>query len=92
MERYVVKSVEERLLEWRALEREASELEAAIAQVGQAAATPEFRDRCLKARELRERSDREFAAIVRSVRLGDEGGAASNEEQFRTEDAQLGKS
>jgi hypothetical protein len=77
MQKYVVQSVEERLLAWRELDRSAAEAEAAVAKAGQAATSPAFRELCLKARELRERSDREFAAIVRCVSFAesDSGGA-----------------
>jgi adenylosuccinate lyase len=68
--KFVIVSVEERLDRWREIEKAANEAESRLKVVGQAGASPELRKLVLTAKELREKADREFAAIVRAVNLG----------------------
>lgn len=64
----VVTSIEERLVAWRELDRKAAEAERAVKVVGQAAADPGMLELISTARHLREKADREFAAILRAVK------------------------
>ncbi|HSW20084.1 MAG TPA: hypothetical protein VLJ86_22885 [Ramlibacter sp.] len=69
MDSHVVVSIEDRLRGWRELESAASTAEEAVRGVGQAAADPRAAHLFREAKDLRERSDREFAAIMRAVKL-----------------------
>lgn len=69
MENFVSASVEERLVEWRKLEQAASEAEHAVKALGQAAADPRVPELLSNAKFLRQKADREFAAIVRAIKL-----------------------
>lgn len=70
VDKYVnVVPVDERLTAWRELDRQATELEHAVKSMGQAAADPNARDLLFKAKRLREKADREFAAILRAIKL-----------------------
>lgn len=64
-------SVEARLIAWRELDRAATAAEARIKDMGQGAATPSARDLFLRAKQLREDADREFGAILRSVKASE---------------------
>jgi len=64
---FVVQTIDERLVAWRELEKEAAEAEKAVAALGQAAADPRVQTLLASARLLREKSDREFASILRAV-------------------------
>lgn len=65
---FVVMSIEERLVAWRELDQKAVEAEQAVARIGQAAADPRIHELFSNAKYLREKSDREFAAILRAVK------------------------
>ncbi len=69
MEKYVVASVEERLQTWRAAEQAAQQAEQAVANIGQAASDPRIGQMLSDAKRLREEADRQFAAILRSVKM-----------------------
>lgn len=69
MEKYVSVSIEERLTEWRKLEQAASDAEHAVKALGQAAADPRVHELFSRAKFLRDKADREFAAILRAIRL-----------------------
>lgn len=71
MDRYVITSIEERLNLWREAERAACDAEAEVANLGQAASDPRTRDLFIKAGKLRNSADRQYAAILRAVRLGE---------------------
>ena len=73
MSKFVTVSVEERLIAWRQLDSAATAAEAKVRQLGQGASDPATRDLLAKAREMRACADREFAAILRAVRLDDAG-------------------
>lgn len=68
-QKFVSVSVEERLIEWRKLEQAASEAEHAVKALGQAAADPRVGELLSNAKFLRQKADREFAAIVRCIKL-----------------------
>lgn len=61
--------IDGRLIAWRDLDRHATEAEHALKRMGQAAADPNARDLLFNAKYLREKADREFAAIVRAIKL-----------------------
>lgn len=65
---FVVASIEERLVAWRQLDLQAREAQQALDAVGQAAADPRVMELVATAKTLRDRSDREFAAILRAVK------------------------
>ena len=69
VQKFVVESVEERLLAWREAEQAAQNAEYAAKAVGQAAADPTMRQLLMEAKRLREEADRQFAYIVRAVRM-----------------------
>ena len=69
VDKHVVASIEDRLNGWRETEKAAIDAEAALVPVGQAGSDPGFRDQALRAKQLREDADRQFAAICRAVRL-----------------------
>ena len=69
--KYVVASVEERLVQWRDAEQAANDAENELHNLGQAAADPRVAELARKAQELRQEADRQFAAIVRAVRMDD---------------------
>lgn len=71
MDQYVVQSIEERLHAWRKAEDAAVQAQAAITQLGQAAADPRTRDLFIKAGKLRTEADQMFSAIVRAVDMTD---------------------
>jgi len=70
-QKYVVASVEERLNEWRDIERAANAAESELDRIGQGANDPRLRDLAFRAKQLRDEADRKFAAILRSVRMDD---------------------
>lgn len=67
-----IASVEDRLARWKEMKAAAEEAYAQLQAIGHAAATPEYRELALRAKMLRERADREFAAITRAVRMDDD--------------------
>lgn len=81
MDKYVVVSVEERLVAWRTAEQAAADAEHAVARLGQAAADPRVTELLGKAEQLREEADRQFSAIVRAVKMDEAGqwGDSANE-------------
>lgn len=68
MSRESIMSVEARLIAWRELDRAATAAEADVKDMGQGVASPSARDLLLRARQLRADADREFGAILRSVK------------------------
>ena len=79
MDKYVVVSVEERLVAWRAAEQAAAQAEHAVAELGQGAADPRVGELLFKAKRLREEADRQFAMIMRAVKTVDPWGDSANE-------------
>ena len=71
MARLFVKSVEDQLQEWRQAEKAACDIEAQVAQLGQGASDPHARDLYLEAKALRDRADRLFGTIMRTVKSDD---------------------
>jgi hypothetical protein len=59
--------VEDRLLQWREAEQAAAAAEHYAASIGQAAESPEVRDIFLKAKDLRDEAERQFAALPRDA-------------------------
>jgi hypothetical protein len=72
VDKFEVVTIEERLVAWRASERAAAAAEHQVASLGQAAADPRVRDLYLKAVQLRQQADHEFAALLRAVRLDEQ--------------------
>jgi hypothetical protein len=71
MSKESIMSVEARLIAWRELDRAATAVEAEIKDLRQGAASPPPRDLLLRAKQLREDADREFGAILRSVKASE---------------------
>lgn len=70
----MVMSMEERLSAWRESEKAACEAESAIARLGQAAADPRTRDLFIQAGKLRVQANRQFAALLRAVKMDEQDG------------------
>jgi hypothetical protein len=82
MEKHVVVTVEERLVAWREAEQAAAAAEQLAAAPGQGSADPRAGDLFIRASELRQQADRQFAAVLRAVKLdehGDNRGESANE-------------
>jgi hypothetical protein len=62
-------SAEDRLVQWREAEQAAATAEHYAASIGQAAESPEVRDIFLKASNLRDEAERQFAALPLDVKL-----------------------
>jgi len=70
-EKYIVASIEERLNEWRDIERAANAAESELEKVGQGANDPRLKELAFRAKQLRDEADRKFAAILRAIRMDD---------------------